>query len=90
MTKIEIEISEPNLKDPPLSLSESSWTRYEQYPCERGFACVGGVRFAIEAGRYGAAERNTNPMGAGVCAPGYYCPEASITPTQIACGGADR
>ena len=61
-----------------------------QHPCERGHWCVGGVRAACPAGRYGSGERAVDPLCSGLCAAGYYCPEASIRATQFPCGGSDR
>jgi hypothetical protein len=39
------------------------------------------------SGRYGSSEGLSNSACSGDCDAGYYCPEASISPTQIPCAG---
>jgi hypothetical protein len=75
----------------PHDFANSSVTRFEQHPCDRGFWCVGGVRHACPAGRYGSALYTGNAPGCeGPCAAGYFCPSGSTAATQFACGAADR
>jgi len=75
----------------PSSLRNSTWTRFLQFPCERGHWCAGdGVRRVCPAGRFGSSVLNTDPLCSGLCAPGYFCPEGSVVATQFVCGGADR
>mmetsp|Transcript_22905 Transcript_22905/g.47502 ORF Transcript_22905/g.47502 Transcript_22905/m.47502 type:complete len:806 (-) Transcript_22905:6-2423(-) len=64
-------------------------TRYEQFECEVGHYCVGGIRYECGAGRYGERRRETSSLCSGVCDEGYYCPTASSSKRENKCGGAD-
>ena len=57
-------------------------------PCGAGHYCVGGVRRACAKGLFGTALNETKPQCTGVCAAGYFCPEASSSAQQQECGGA--
>lgn len=68
--------------------TNTSLTRYQQYPCEVGHYCVDGVRYRCQAGSYGNVLQQSLPQCSGFCQPGYFCPTASTSATQIACGDA--
>ena len=63
--------------------------REDVAPCPMGWFCVGGVRAACRAGRYGDAPSVSTDACSGECAAGYYCPAASTNATARACGSAD-
>ena len=65
-----------------------SLTRYRQFECEPGYFCKNGLRFPCPAGSYGSATRETRETCEGKCLAGYYCLEASTTPTANLCGSA--
>lgn len=44
--------------------------------------------FACPAGRYGASHGLSSSRCSGTCSPGFYCPSASVSPRERACGGA--
>jgi hypothetical protein len=54
-------------------------------PCEPGFWCLGGVRHACPAGRYGARPHSVDPVCDGDCAAGYFCPSGSASPVAHVC-----
>lgn len=64
----------------------SIYTKYEAHECERGHYCIKGIRYPCAPGRYGSKKRETNNLCSGVCYSGYYCPEASISATEVPCG----
>lgn len=66
--------------------SGSVTTRTQQFPCERGFYCQRGVRFPCPAGLFSDQELETRSTCAGECAPGFYCPLASVNSSAIPCG----
>ena len=76
----------------------SSFTRYDEFECEPGYYCVGGLRYICPAGRYGSKRRAHSetvaegPLTAceGLCATGYYCPEGSTSPYALPCGAASK
>jgi hypothetical protein len=45
-----------------------------ELPCEPGFYCVKGVKYACPPGTYGWRYGLRDPSCSGYCAPGYYCP----------------
>ncbi|CAM9769849.1 unnamed protein product, partial [Hapterophycus canaliculatus] len=57
--------------------------------CEPGHFCVDGIRFPCPAGRYGTSAREVRPQCQGECAGGWYCPEASVSASQVPCGAAN-
>lgn len=67
--------------------SPSRFTRSQQFPCEKGFFCLNGLRSPCPAGYYGDAVMETRSLCTAVCAPGYYCPLASTSSQQLRCGG---
>ncbi|KAE9188581.1 hypothetical protein PF004_g22461 [Phytophthora fragariae] len=69
--------------------NDSVYTRPEQFPCERGYFCSGGVRSPCPAGYYGDASLETRSTCAGVCSSGFYCPLASRNSTARVCGDAN-
>lgn len=83
-------MNEPN-PNPSFNFnSDSSVTRYREFPCEPGYYCANGLRFKCPAGFYGSVEQETRPQCAGLCMAGYYCPLGSTSPYQNPCGGFDR
>jgi hypothetical protein len=58
--------------------------------CEPGFFCKGGNKFLCRSGHYGANYRKVTMDCDGPCDAGHYCPEGSISPTEVMCGGPDR
>ena len=64
----------------------TQFTKRSQTACEPGHWCRGGVRRPCPPGRYGDARRETRSECAGECSPGFYCPEASTSSTQVRCG----
>jgi hypothetical protein len=67
-----------------------SLTRSSQMECEPGHFCVGGLRYRCPKGFYGALTRETRPQCQGMCAQGYYCRDASISPYATPCGSVDK
>lgn len=67
-------------------LNETVYTKRHQFPCEPGYWCQHGLRRRCPSGSYGDGRRETRPHCAGLCAAGYYCPEASSSPTEHRCG----
>lgn len=57
--------------------------------CEAGHYCQNGVRHKCPSGLYGHEEMMVNAACSGPCGEGYYCPPASISPNQNACGNVD-
>ena len=53
-------------------------------------SCVAGVRRTCAAGLYGSTYGLSTPRCSGPCAAGYFCPEGSVVPDPVPCGGADR
>lgn len=73
----------------PPALADTIYTKSAQTACEPGHRCALGVRSPCLAGRYGALPRSTaSAQCDGPCTAGFYCPEASVSPTPHACGGA--
>lgn len=70
-------------------VTNTSLTRYQQFPCEPGYFCVAGQRFLCPAGYYGMLNQETNPKCSGLCLEGYYCPPGSVSSRQFACGGPE-
>ncbi len=58
--------------------------------CEPGFFCVNGQKYLCRAGHYGSAWLATSSYCNGPCDEGHYCPEGSISPTEIKCGSPSR
>lgn len=51
--------------------------------CEPGHFCVQGVRFPCPGGRFGSSVRETRSECQGECAAGWYCPEGSVSASQV-------
>ncbi|OQR95945.1 hypothetical protein THRCLA_22041 [Thraustotheca clavata] len=66
--------------------ANTSYTKYQQMPCEPGFYCVQGGKFPCPAGSYGPNWFETRPLCAGLCQAGYYCPVGSPHNAMISCG----
>lgn len=68
----------------------SSLTRSSEKECEPGHYCIAGKRYRCPAGRYGALRREQSPLCQGMCKPGYYCEQSSISPYSHPCGSAHK
>lgn len=64
-------------------------TRTYQIQCEPGSFCWYGLRFECIPGRYGNVSGLANEDCSGLCAPGHWCPWASVSATERECGGPD-
>ncbi|KDO33830.1 hypothetical protein SPRG_01709 [Saprolegnia parasitica CBS 223.65] len=51
-----------------------------QFPCDPGFYCIHGVRYACPAGTYGSTSLLLTATCSGPCPPGSYCPEGTAQP----------
>jgi len=58
--------------------------------CEPGFFCTQGNKFLCRSGHYGADWLATSWHCNGPCDEGHYCPEGSISPTEVMCGAPNR
>ena len=45
-----------------------------EIPCEPGYYCVGGIKYACPPGTFGWNAGLATPQCSGPCAAGYYCP----------------
>ncbi|GMF24118.1 unnamed protein product [Phytophthora lilii] len=61
---------------------------YDQRKASPGEFAWRGTCYPCPAGTYGSDDMETRPTCSGSCAPGYYCPPGSTTPTQHECGSA--
>ena len=66
-----------------------SISRSFQKECEPGHFCLLGLRYKCPVGFYGALTRETRPRCQGLCAQGYYCQLASISPFATPCGAVN-
>jgi len=82
---VSVDFNPPEEKD----ITTSIYTRFEQMECEEGYYCIQGIRSPCAPGTYGSERLETNPACSGLCAPGYYCLEASPSITQHPCGSSD-
>jgi hypothetical protein len=62
---------------------------FDEVLCEPGWYCIGGVKQACPAGRFGSLSGETRPQCEGNCTAGYYCGAASSSPNASACGGSE-
>ncbi len=69
--------------------TNTSLTRYQQFPCEPGHYCQKGLRYKCPSGRYGVRQQETDGLCSGLCAAGYFCLQASTSQFSQPCGGAD-
>lgn len=67
------------------SIGGDKTTRTDETPCPMGSYCQDGVIYDCPAGRYGRAQRLSNPECTGACQKGFYCPVASTTMNEIPC-----
>lgn len=58
--------------------------------CEPGHWCLDGVRKLCDFGHWGNNYGMNKSTCLGKCSPGYYCPEGSISPTEVMCGDANK
>jgi hypothetical protein len=57
-----------------------------QKMCTQGYYCIDGVRTACPAGRFGNKMQEINSSCTGACEPGWWCPPASTSKYERACG----
>ena len=69
-----------------LQSADDETVRTGQQMCEPGYYCVMGVKTPCSAGSFGASLGLTNSSCSGACSPGFFCPQASISPNQLFCG----
>ena len=79
------------LKDFPDDFHEvgGQFTKTKEHPCDVGHYCKEGIRYHCPSGTFGDNEFELNSSCGGNCAAGHFCPEASTSPTQIACGSVN-
>eukprot|EP01029_Cantina_marsupialis_P013730 TRINITY_DN303_c0_g1_i2.p1 TRINITY_DN303_c0_g1~~TRINITY_DN303_c0_g1_i2.p1 ORF type:complete len:805 (-),score=180.21 TRINITY_DN303_c0_g1_i2:1071-3212(-) len=58
-----------------------------QEKCKLGHYCIDGNIYKCPSGTFGDVDTLIDESCSGQCAPGYYCPEGSISSTQVECGG---
>lgn len=66
--------------------TNTSFTRYQVWPCPPGHYCQRGLRYPCPPGTYGGLPQEIRSTCQGLCQAGYYCPEASISPRSVPCG----
>ena len=66
---------------------DTNVTRDTAVPCPSGSYCVGGVEFLCPPGRFGCANRLSDPACNGPCNAGYFCPAGATTNQLSPCGG---
>eukprot|EP01038_Epipyxis_sp_PR26KG_P010959 gene10959-14719_t len=69
--------------------TNTSLTRYQQFPCQPGHYCMNGLQYKCPSGYFGSQGQEIRPLCEGLCAVGYYCLSASVSPYSIACGAAN-
>eukprot|EP00607_Mallomonas_marina_P001427 CAMPEP_0182423108 /NCGR_PEP_ID=MMETSP1167-20130531/8991_1 /TAXON_ID=2988 /ORGANISM="Mallomonas Sp, Strain CCMP3275" /LENGTH=888 /DNA_ID=CAMNT_0024601775 /DNA_START=434 /DNA_END=3097 /DNA_ORIENTATION=+ len=62
--------------------------RHSILPCPPGHWCSAGVKRPCAAGRYGSSARLSSRECDGLCLPGHFCPEASISAAERVCGNS--
>ena len=67
------------------SIGQDRYTRVDQLPCPLGSYCTEGIMRDCPAGTFGITERLHTPACSGLCQKGHYCPEGSISRTEIPC-----
>jgi len=67
------------------SVNGSITTRFTIEICPKGTFCIQGIKFLCPPGTYGGSLGLSRPDCDGYCKAGYYCPEMSISATQIPC-----
>jgi hypothetical protein len=65
-------------------------TMHAERECEPGSFCVKGVKRLCAFGHYGDRWGHNSSSCAGLCSAGHYCPEGSISPTEVQCGDANK
>ena len=66
----------------------SETIRTSQAICQPPFYCENGFSIPCAAGTYGNTTGLSSSQCSGLCLPGFFCPEGSISPTERACGNA--
>lgn len=64
--------------------------RRAERKCEPGHWCLAGVRRLCDFGHWGDAWGMNVSTCLGLCSPGHYCPEGSISPTEVQCGDPNK
>jgi hypothetical protein len=62
-----------------MTVGASSTTRSAVVQCPSGLYCVDGAATPCPAGRFGCADRLSDPSCNGPCTPGFYCPAGSTS-----------
>ena len=65
-------------------------TRYAERKCEPGSWCTLGVKRLCPFGHWGSEFGLNSSSCSGLCEPGYYCPEGSISSTSVQCGDGNK
>ena len=78
------------VRDGFVSVGGTNTTREYQQIAPVGHYAIGGVLLPCHAGHFGSTEGLSNDSCSGICEAGFYCPETSSSPRQVACGGEDR
>lgn len=68
----------------------SQATRGTALPCPSGSFCVSGSAHWCPPGRFGCADRLSDPGCNGPCTAGFYCPLGASSSQALACGVSDR
>jgi hypothetical protein len=63
----------------------SEQTRDSQTRCPQGTYCVGGIRRACPAGRFGSSTGLSSSLCSGPCREGFFCPDGSVSATERLC-----
>lgn len=72
------------------SVGGTNTTRKSEQIAPMGYYADDGLLLQCPAGHFGSTEGLDNNICSGVCDPGWYCPESSKSPRQIACGDENR
>lgn len=77
--------SSPHVVPPAYySVNGTDSTRSAIVHCPPGHYCTAGIKRPCVPGRYSTDGSATSECD-GLCTAGYYCPEASTSPTQVSC-----
>jgi len=72
------------------SVGGTNTTRHRHEIAPKGYYASDGVVLPCHSGHYGDSEGLSTDECSGVCESGWYCPTASTSPRQVACGQEDR
>jgi hypothetical protein len=65
-------------------------TMHAERECLPGSYCKDGVKRLCDFGHWGNKYGMNVSTCIGLCAAGHYCPEGSISPTEVQCGDANK